>query len=112
MDLEQFNNQEKKNMKEFPDCTGCPKVTNDLIFLYPQKCGVDSEFAITSLQKIFDFIKDVTGLNPTGKIPDAQNYARLTIGYLKGYNQQEWYGNRGNYITLGEKGLPCCSVEK
>lgn len=95
-----FSTQEEKNIKEFPDCIPNPIVTEDLIFLYPEDFIGKPEETMELLQKTFDLLRKLTGLNPTGKIPSEENPSRVTIGFHKKHTQLGWTGRGGNCIYI------------
>lgn len=96
-----FLAQEEINIKAFPDCIPKPIATEDLIFLYPNDFISKPDETMKLLQKTFDLLRQLTDLNPTGKLPSETNSARITIGFHKKYtNTMVWTGSGGNLIFM------------
>jgi len=103
-----MNEKEKYTWeKTFPDCRH-KQEREDVIFVFPDKFQKSPGATTDNFQRVVDFLKDVTGINPTEAFEQ-----RVVVGYS---NQGlGWSRNRINvplkYLSKPEEPLDACTHE-
>ncbi|MBW2108210.1 MAG: hypothetical protein JRI36_06025 [Deltaproteobacteria bacterium] len=111
-----MNKAEKKTWQErYSYCTELLE-RPDIVFVYPREFSRTSEVVVEKLQEIMDYLKYITGLNPTYSFkqrtvvgyrhPDNEGGKECQPGWLPNWVNIPW-----NYLKKPDEPMDACSHE-